>query len=290
MTTAPVPGSPEWLKIITSSKIAAILGVSPYQSPFGLWHQMKGNVPAEEQTDVMARGHYLESGIMRWWRDQHPEYADWMNIQHFSTRDDLPFPNGATLDGLAAHVDDPKDQVIVEIKTSIQSDEWGETGTDAIPMYVLTQVYWQLAMTPAASRAYIALLGPFLNFSEFVVERDEVIQANLIAKAQAFYESLSLDIAPDLDNSLATFQTLKALHPDIDSGTVAQIDQGTADLYHAALNFEKHWAEQARAMKSKVLQVAGRANYVCVGETRIARRQPNKSGVSLVAIQPKGEM
>lgn len=286
MTIAPVPGSPEWLKIITSSKIAAILGVSPYQSPFGLWHQMKGNVPSDEQTDVMARGHYLEEGTLQWWLDQHPDFKIHRR-QHFSTRKEIPW-GGATLDALA--VGENVETVIVEVKTSTQSDEWGETGTDAIPLHVLTQVYWSLAMTPKARRAYIALLGPFLNFSEFVVERDEEIQNNLIAKAQAFYESLSLDVAPDLDNSLATFQTLKALHPDIDPGTVAQIDRGIADKYLHSLKVEKASADFAREMKIQVLAVAGRANYVCVGETRIARRQPNKTGVSLVAIQPKGEM
>ena len=245
---------------------------------------MRNELPANEQTSVMARGHYLESAILEWWKDQH-EIAD-ISEQAYITREDLPWA-GATLDARAAMSNG--ENAIVEVKTSTHTDEWGESGTDQIPSMYLTQVYFSLALS-GADVAYIAVLGAFLEFKEFVVRPDKAIQDSLIEKCRVFHESLSSDVAPDLDNSLATFECLKALHPDIDKGTVAHIDKGIADLYLAAITLEKHWIENARAAKSKILELAGRANYVEADGVRVARRQPNRSGVSLVAIQNKGEM
>ena len=279
--SAPTPGSPEWLKLITSSKIAAIVGVSPYQSPYSLWHQMKGLTPAQEQTSVMSRGHYLEGACLDWWADNHSDFT-LLNRQHYATVEHLPWA-AATLDAIAAN-EQTRETVIVEAKTSTKSDEWGDEGTDAIPSYYLTQIYWQLAMTPYAKRAYVVLLGAFLEFKEFVIERDEVIQSALIAKAQDFFDSLSLDVPPALDDTLATFECLKALHPEIDKGSAVEIDEHLATAYLHAIEAEKGTAAIAQGLKSQILEKAGKANYVESNGVRIARRQPNRSGVSLVAV------
>ena len=36
------PGSASWLRQVTASKVAAILGVSPWHSPLSMWRLMKG--------------------------------------------------------------------------------------------------------------------------------------------------------------------------------------------------------------------------------------------------------
>ena len=38
---APAPGSPEWQRLMTASKVAAVLGLSPWQSPRNLTEGMK---------------------------------------------------------------------------------------------------------------------------------------------------------------------------------------------------------------------------------------------------------
>ncbi len=288
--TAPAPGSAEWLKLVTASKVAAILGVSPWESPRSIWHKMRGDVvEPQRESSVMSRGHYLESGVLAWWRDRHPEFII-VDPQRYVTRDDLPWA-AATLDGLAWRYDpddDAQDQmpietVIVEVKTSSKSDEWGQPGTDEIPTHILTQVYFQLAMTPQAVRAYVAVLGPFLEFAEYVVERDEAIQTDLIARCAAFYASLSSDTPPDLDDSLATFETLKALHPDIDKGARAEIPPEVAAEYVAAVTDAKAAAAREVGAKSALLDAMGDAQYATTNGVRVARRQPNRFGVSLIA-------
>jgi hypothetical protein len=68
-----VPGSPDWMGYMTASKIAAVVGLSTYESPFSLWHRMAGNIANSADTDITRRGHYLEPAIRAWFADQHPE-------------------------------------------------------------------------------------------------------------------------------------------------------------------------------------------------------------------------
>jgi putative phage-type endonuclease len=70
-----VPGSAEWLSRMSASKIAAVVGLSPYESRYSLWMRMAGLVPQQEQTSAMSRGHYLEPAIAAWFADQHPDWT-----------------------------------------------------------------------------------------------------------------------------------------------------------------------------------------------------------------------
>lgn len=285
---APTPGSAEWARIVTASKVAGILGVSPYDSPLSTWHKMRGDVtdPPRESA-AMSRGNYLERGVLAWWTDRHrDDYYD-VREQYYAVRDNLPWA-AATLDGLAIQRDGTC--AVVEVKTTSRMDEWGQPGTDEIPVHYLTQVYWQLAMVPEAHRAYVAVLGPFLDFHEYVVERDETIQADLIERCAAFYESLSGDTPPPLDDHVATYDTLRALHPEIDRGEAVEVDADLAAEYVTACHDEKAATARARAAKAAVLNAAGRAQYVTSAGVRIARRQPGKYGVSLIATAKPADM
>ena len=44
MTVSLVPGSPEWQRTITASRVGAIMGASAYDSPTSIWHQLAGLV------------------------------------------------------------------------------------------------------------------------------------------------------------------------------------------------------------------------------------------------------
>ena len=282
--SAPAPGTPEWQKIVTASKVAAIIGVSPWESPYSIWQRMKGNLPPVETNDAMRRGNYLEAGVIAWWKAQHPEYPLVEEQFYAHSAGFMPWA-AATLDARAGTDYDvePPEDVILEVKTQSRMDDWGQPGTDEIPTHYLTQVYWQLAMCPEAKRAYVAVLGPFLEFSEYVVERDDAIQADLIARCQAFYESLAGDVPPALDDSVATFDTLKALNPSIDKGESIDVGADLGIEYVASVTGAKQAIARERAAKSAVLDGIGLAQYATANGVRVARRQANKYGVSLIS-------
>jgi putative phage-type endonuclease len=286
MSTAPAPGSTEWLKTVSASKVAAILGVSKWHSPYSMWRAMRGELPADDgkNADDKARGHYLESGVLAWWADQHDLLLGLdIATQVYVTHPDLPWVT-CTMDALAK--DRHGNTIVVEIKTDDSHDEWGKPGSDEIPAYYAAQVMWSLACVPEAQFACVAVLFgyPHLGFEEFVVQRDDELIAGIVKRCQEFYESLTSDVPPDLDDHVATYEAIRALHPDIEPGLTEELTDEQADEFLEAGDCAKAAVKRERAAKTVVLDVMGRAQYgVTAAGLRVARRQPGKGGVSLYA-------
>lgn len=264
-----IPGTTAWGRLITASKVAAILGLSPYDSPLSCWHKMKGNIPLEQETEDHRRGHYAEPAILAWWRDQHPEVQG-VTLQPQYRRDDLPWA-AATPDACAHFAD--KSGELVEAKTARSLDEWGEPGTDEIPAYYFVQTQFQMHVGRKA-RTYVPVWGSWFEMAEYVVDYDTDIAAGIIARCAEFWASLEANEPPPLDDSVATLQTLKALHPQITAGEVVQLDADTATEFIEASNAFKAAEARKRAAQSSVLDCMGAAQYGHHGDTRIARRQP----------------
>ena len=282
MSTAAAPGSPEWTRLMTASKVAAVLGVSPWQSPFSLWQEMKGNVqrPAKPN-EVQARGHYLEPAILAWWRDQHPTWFI-TELQPAYTLGDWA---AATPDAVARNFVDgkPTDQALVEAKSAAKDDEWGDPGTDAIPSYYLTQAYWQMHVS-GVHRCYVPAITSRLRFVEYVVDYDPAVGADLERRCREFFDSLAADTPPPLDNTVATFESMRRLHPEIDAKTTVELDPAVAAELVESIAATGEAEARERLARSTVLEAMGRANWADCNGVRIARRQPNKTGVSFVPV------
>lgn len=279
--TAPlIPGTTAWARRITASKVAAILGLSPYDSPLSCWHKMKGNIPLEQETEDHRRGHYAEPAILAWWRDQHPEYTVLDRQPQYETPD-LPWA-AATPDGAASgrHVDD----ALLEAKTARNLDEWGEPGTDEIPAYYFVQTQFQMHLA-GIHRTYVPVWGSWFEMAEYVIDYDPELAAGIIARCAEFWASLEADVPPPLDDTVATLQVLKALHPQINPDEVVDLDEATAVEFIDASNEFKAAEARKRAAQSAVLAAMGAAQYGHHADTRVARRQPARGGsVSLYQV------
>jgi predicted phage-related endonuclease len=246
---------------------------------------MRNERPSDDgnNVDTKKRGHYLEAGVMAWWLDQHPEVLDTtLDEQHYATRADMPWA-AATLDALAGDVHG--NTLVVEVKTSQSNDDWGTPGTDEIPAYYAAQIMWSFAMVPDAQLAYVAVLFgyPRLGFEEYVLERDDDLIEAIVARCKAFYDSLSSDVPPDLDDSVATYEAIKALHPDIETGVSVELSAEEAFEFLDSGDAAKAAVIRERAAKTVVLDRMGRANFGMCDGLKVARRQPGKGGVSLYA-------
>ena len=273
----PQPGTREHASLVTASKVAAIVGASPYTSPWALWQEMKGNVEPEPTSNVQARGHRLEAAVLDWWLDEHPEAEDvlaqpWFPLDDWAgARPDLV----CTIDGALA---------VVEAKTAARDDGWGIAGTGDIPEGYAAQVQWQMGCS-GAQVAYVPMLGPRLEFREYRVEFDDELFAWLTYEARAFWESLLRDTPPDLDTSTATLSCLKRMHPDIDAGERAVITKRDARAYAAARAACDRAEKRRRAAEIPIRDAMGRAQYAALRDgTDIIRRQPSGRGITLKLI------
>lgn len=267
------PGSPGWLRLLTASKVAAILGVSKWDSPRSMWHKMRNELPAEQQIDVQSRGHYLEPAVLAWWRDQHEvDPATWRH-QPLYVMDGwaAATPDGeATLDG---------EPVIVEAKSARELEEWGTPGTDEIPAEYLIQCFWQMHVS-GIHTCYVPIIGAFLEFEEYVVHYDAAVGAAMERTCLEFFESLQADAPPPLDDHPSTYDALRRLYRQIDDSTV-EISHAMAHEYLDALASRKAAEARERAAKSAVLEAMGTHRFALCDGVKVARRQPNRTGFQL---------
>lgn len=163
----------EWLKAredgIGASEVAAILGLSPWETPFSLYLKKTHQVPPTEENDAMRRGHYLEDAVVQWWMHETGEQVI----------------KASAADIIYVHPEHPYMRVtpdrivkgrkkILEVKsTAIQM---GET----IPDYYLAQVIYQMYVTGIHQAELIYIQGG-LTFGRFIVDYEEEF-ANLIAE------------------------------------------------------------------------------------------------------------
>ncbi len=260
---------------MTASKVAAVVGLSPWESRFSLWHRMAGLIPPEPDSTAKRRGLYLEPAIIAWWADQHPG----MRVVNGGTwvhREDSRFaasPDRMVFTG----TDEPLS--CLEVKTSSGNDDWGAEGTSEIPPYYRAQVMWQMECT-GARVCHVALLDAHLTFREYVVQYDPAEVTFLRAEAAAFMDSLPWGPKPqrpDLDAHGATYIAVRQLHPEIEDRDV----ELTADLardYCSAQHQQRVARAEANRCTSLVADAMGtarRARYL--GRT-IATRQAKSPG------------
>lgn len=297
VSNPPAPGTPEHTQMITASKVPAILGISRFKSQYTVWHEMAGLVDPEPlDEDRMAWGHIAESSLAGWWVHKHPgaklnpRRGGTFEIAY--TNEDLPFPNIATLDRRAYLPTAPRDQRfhIVECKTAMTLDDWGRPGEeDSVPADYYAQVMFQMGVS-GIHQASAVVLGPFgqpeihditFNQGEFDAIVDRLVD---------WQASLSMGIAPPLDPSTSTYETVRGLHPDIDPKGEVQITYEEAVAYLDAAVGEDDAKAALRQAKIDAMQIMGDAKYLRVGDVKIADRRAKQGGTPYVQINKKANL
>lgn len=271
--TAPTPGTPEWAAKVTASKVAAILGISPFESQYSVWQLMAGNIPPATENRHMQRGNMLEDAVLDWWLIDHPEHTEvarqrWYPLEGWAgaTPDmDVAGPSG--------------DLELVDAKTIGTDDEWG----DEAPAHYLASSMWQLACAPEAQRVHLAVLfGRPFDLRTYTVERDDDLIASIVARCSDFYATLAQAMPPDLDDTVATYEAVRAMHPDIDRDLDVEVDRALAHEYVDSRLALKDAEARELAAKTRLLDAMGKARIATCDGAKVARRQPRGEHVSLV--------
>lgn len=269
------PGSPEWLKLITASKIPSILGVSRFKSQFSLWHEMAGNLPSEPigtaQQDDFDYGHAVELAAGEYWRFKNPGWRlSRGEVQY--TDDGFEFGNAATIDGRASRGSLRR---IAEIKTARDLAEWGDDGSGEVPADYAAQVIWQQRVTGFTAPANIVLWPQYGKPKIYVIEYSAQLAAAIVEAVRKWNASLAAGEPPELDDTISTYETVCRLHPEID-GREVQLDPDLAADYLTAVADDKEITKRLRGLKTRVLDVMGNAQTAVVIDLKIATRTPGR--------------
>ena len=283
MSTAFKPGSPEWARLVTASKVAGILSISPWDSQYKVWCVMAGLIPPDPENEAMRRGNMLEDAVLNWWLADNPDAIE-LGRQVTCQIPDEPWA-AATPDMIVTSGGDTE---IVDAKTASDDEGWGRPGTDEAPKYYIASSMWQLAMHPEAARVRLAVLfGRPFTMREYVIERDDELCGALIDHCRAFHATVVSGVMPPLDDSVATYEAVRAQHPDIDRDLDVQITEAQASDWlasKAAIESADRWHRGATTV---LLDQMGKARRAMCDGSVIARRQPHASGsVSLVRVAP----
>jgi putative phage-type endonuclease len=207
----------ERAKYLGGSDIGAILGVSPYKTAIDVWMEKTGK--ASNQTDSLPLrfGSFAESFVA-------DEYARATGYQLVSHEDSITHPKHEFIKG---HVDrlvfiNPSDtelpfnlqghctaSKILECKTAnpfIQSN-WGEPGTDQVPMSYLCQTILYMALTNI-DRTDLAVLFGNSDFRIYEITRDLELENMVLEKAVHFWQEYILKDQPPPAQNEADYRAL----------------------------------------------------------------------------------
>lgn len=273
------PGTPEWEEAragltITATEIAAVVGLSPWQSRFSLYHKKAGlPVAPFEPTPVMEWGLRLEDAIAAKWADEHPGLlpcptGTWRHAEREwqrATPDRLIYPEPADV------LDDIDPVAIFEAKTAAAEAGWGPSGSDEIPVHYRCQVTWQQDTLGLTAPAHLAVLIGGSDYREYVIEYDKADAKTLRSAAEEFLADVRDGVRPPIDDSTATYRTVKAQaegRDDVDVEIPAELGARYLDAVEA------HRAAEAakRQAASEVLDRIGTGYRAVDGYRRIAYR------------------
>jgi putative phage-type endonuclease len=214
-----------------ASEAAAALGLDPYTSPTEVWMAKTGQGNDVEATLAMRLGRLLEDPVARLYA---AETGHRVQRHRRACRActkigmDWACRDSAVFDGqfpwLYAHLDrvgwDPTHatpRYVLEIKTTgWPGEEWGESGTDQVPLRVLVQVVLQMRLANYARARVAALLwGRELRWYEF--ERTPETERQVLDELRYFWHLVESGSPPVHADHKQTGRALRRLYAQ-DSG------------------------------------------------------------------------
>lgn len=174
---------------IGGSEIAAVVGVSPWQSAIDVYLRKVGEAPDIEPSHHLERGVYLEPGIIQWYRSRtgHSVRRCHKPIIHRdascvrATPDGLVYADGRGVMG---------GRGVLEVKSPgyFASLQWGDPsdGADGVPEVYLCQAAYEMAVTSRPWADVVSLIDDDLKI--YRVERDRALEDALVSAAVDFWE------------------------------------------------------------------------------------------------------
>lgn len=270
------PGSDSWHAArangIGGSEIAAVMGLSPYESRFSLWHRKQGLIGPVEESEQMYWGKVHEPGICARFAQEHPEwfvrgsftYAAAERPWQIANPDrNLWRPDSSATDTVPA--------ALLETKTSRDAEGWGEEGTAEIPVHYRAQCLWYMDVT-GARRCYVAVLIAGSEYREYVVDYDPADALHMREAAAEFMRTLAAGERPDIDGHSATYQAIREIPDGLDPVDV-EIPTELRDRFHAAQDQAWLAEDELTACKGELLDAIGTGQRAVCERQRIATRQ-----------------
>lgn len=181
----------QWLeerrKGIGGSDVAAIMGMSPWKTPYQVYQEKRREVQDWSGNEATDWGKRMEPAIRQWYSDTTGRAV--RLPEGILVHNKYPFML-ATLDGFT------DDRRVVEIKTARSPKGWGDPGTNEIPDYYLLQVQHYLVVTGfEVCDVPVSIGGASPELYE--VPEDQELQEMIIDACASFWVRVQNENPPD---------------------------------------------------------------------------------------------
>lgn len=262
----------EWLEArrpnLGASEIAALFGVSPFETKYALWNRKKGllsETPDDKMPEHVRWGQRLEDDIADWvaektgWRIAEAEYALHPTVARMAASLDREIHDAEGQDGPGA----------LECK-NVDSFTFRRLWlASEPPLYIQLQLQAQIAVKDWRWGCIAYLVGgndPRMT----IFQRHEPVIQKIEAAVADFWRSIDEDRPPAMD-WLADTATVIALHQSVETGLVVSIDDDEAAtlcaLYEFAGATARKWEAAQKEAKARVLTRIGTAEMAIINST-----------------------
>lgn len=309
----------QWLEArrgaITGTDVAAILGVHPYRNALDVYLEKIGQAEPVTQNEAMWWGTYLEAGIARRYQEITALEKEWLLrgaaiATCWPKKRTLVFDDGTgDAQVLVRHPEHPwwlgtpdgivqqpgVDRTGLEVKTASAyiADEWGEPGTDQVPLHYLTQCAWYMGATQISRWDVCVLIGGN-RLGVYTVKRNEALEAKLCAEAQRFWkEHVQAKVPPPIDGSEQWAAYLGKLHAKATGVVMDASDEvrSWVDRYRDGQKREKQAKVDVQLARNKLAAILGdadkcKAEFGTVGWVRPADSNETDFKALALSLQP----
>lgn len=224
-------------KAITATDAAQVVGVSRYGGPMEIYLDKVGLKPETVANEAMQAGNWFQKPILDWYADRlgvaivhEPEFTfirsaemsrigaslDARRIFHAQTVD----YDGRPID--AKNIGRPKEE------------EWGENGSDQIPLHYAVQLVVQMYVTRTV-RADLAVLFRGQELRVYTLNRDAELEADIVERCQQFWNTyVETQTPPPVDGSASWTDYLKRTfrsHSDVTLRATSALHEAAVQLH-----------------------------------------------------------
>lgn len=182
---------------VGGSDVAAICGISPWKTAYQVWLEKTGQSEGQEQNEAMAYGTMIEPVIRNWYEQ--------------AIGEPVTMPSGILVhpehNFMLANLDGYRSDRVVEIKTARSGSDWGEPGTDEIPVYYRTQGEHYMMVTGLTLCDFVVSFHGTMPVV-YTIEADPELQEMILERESEFWEMVKNGTPPapvTLQDMLAAF-------------------------------------------------------------------------------------
>jgi putative phage-type endonuclease len=262
-------------KYIGGSDIGAILGLSRFKTPLEVWMEKTGKETKKVDSLPLRFGSFAEDFVAR-------EYSRATCFELLHDESIYLHPEHAFM---SAHIDRFVLEVgssptrILECKTAnpFSSGEWGEIGSDEVPMSYLCQCIWYMAIT-GIDKTDLAVLFGNSDFRIYEIARDQGLEELVIAKATTFWNEYVLKDIPPTVQSEADCQTLFSKGDPLKSIEAGQETLELTKRLHTLNSEIETREEELSTIKQTIMNQMGEAELLTYqGRTLASWKAPKPS-------------